>query len=217
MMTETLTVHEALCDIKVADSKIQNAISELDVVKVKKASADKIDGAPIKDFTDRASAQFQKVTDLINRTEALKAAVNDSNAKTVISVDGKEMTIAVAIYLMKGGVSAKEQLLRVLQTQLVKAQKTINIKNGDELDQRTDAHIAATFGQSSKDGGKSNNAKEIEEAIESFRKNQSYELVDPLKVQEKIDALSDEIDKFKSKVDSAIQMSNATTQITIEY
>lgn len=215
MKTETLTVHEALCDIKVADSKIAKAIQELYVCASNKASADKLNGAPIKDFTDRAEAQYQKVNDLINRTEALKAAINESNSKTTIKINDKEVTVAVAIYMMKNGLEAKTRLLKTLQAQYVQAVKEVNIHNGAELDARTDKYIESTFGQGAKDKGV--NAKEIEEAMESFRKTQSYVLIDPLKVQEKIDALSEEIDNFRSHVDSAIQMSNATTQITIEY
>lgn len=215
-MTETLTVHEALCDIKVADSKINVAIEGLNACAANKASSENVLGVPVKDFVERAESQYQKIVDLINRTEALKAAVNESNSKTMITVDGKEMSIAVAIYLMNNGMKSKKRLLENLKRQYIAATREITIKNGDELDTRTDKHIESLYGANAKDSN-SVNHKDIEDAMEAFRKAQSYVLIDPLKVQDKIDKLSDELDKFQSHIDSAIQMSNATTNITIEY
>lgn len=213
-MREELTVHEALCDIKVANAKISAAARDLLVVKANKASAENVNGVPIKDFSERAKSQYQKVMDLIRRTEALKAAVNESNAKTTIKVDGKEYTISSAIYMMKSGVQTKKELLFLLRKQLVSATKEVNDMNGELLDARTDKYIESTFG-TSKDSKV--NAKEVEEAIASFRKSQSYVIIDPLSIQDEIDKLTDEIDTFESHVDSAIQMSNATTMIEIEY
>jgi hypothetical protein len=142
--------------------------------------------------------------------------VNESNSKTIITVDGKEMSIAVAIYLMNNGMKSKKRLLENLKRQYITATREITIKNGEELDIRTDKHIESLYGANAKDS-KSVNHKDIEDAMEAFRKAQSYVLIDPLKVQDKIDKLSDELDKFQSHIDSAIQMSNATTNITIEY
>ncbi len=214
-MTETLTVHEALCDIKVADSKVNRAINELTAVLSKKASADKVNGIPVADFCENAKAQYQKVTDLIKRTEALKSAINESNAKTMIKVGDKEVSVATAIYLMSNGLNSKVTLLQALSQQFVKETRNINIHNGDDLDRRTQQHIDSLFGSGSKDG--KGVSEEVTKAMEDFRKSQSYELVDPLGVQEVINSLTDEIDTFRSKVDAAIQMSNATTTITIEY
>lgn len=214
-MTETLTVHEALCDIKVADSKVNKAISELTAVVSKKASADKINGIPVAEFCDNTKSQYQKVVDLIKRTEALKSAINESNAKTFIKVGDKEMSVATAIYLMSNGIDSKTFLLNRLTDQFVKVTRDINLRNGDDLDRRTQQHIESLFGSSSKDG--KNISEEATKAMEDFRKSQSFEIVDPLGIQEIINSLSDEIDTFRSKVDSAIQMSNATTTITIEY
>lgn len=217
-MKETLTVHEALCDIKVADSKINAAIEGLNACASNKASAENVLGVPVKDFVERAESQYQKIMDLINRTEALKAAVNESNSKTMITVDGngKAISIATAIYLMNNGMKSKKRLLENLKRQYLVATREITIKNGEELDIRTDKHIESLYGANAKDS-KSVNHKDIEDAMEAFRKAQSYVLIDPLKVQDKIDKLSDELDKFQSHIDSAIQMSNATTNITIEY
>ena len=45
----------------------------------------------------------------------------------------------------------------------------------------------------------------------------TYEMVDPIHIKDKIDELEDEISKFKAGIDAALSVSNATTDITIEY
>lgn len=43
------------------------------------------------------------------------------------------------------------------------------------------------------------------------------ELIDPVNILEKIEALEVEIADFTTEVDSALSVSNALTEITVEY
>lgn len=212
MTSETMTVHEALCEVKVSDSKIKSVMNKARFCAPNKSSNTKLDGSSVAEFSDTAKADFQRVTDYIRRTEAIKAALNKSNAETIIKVGKKEMSVAEAIYMMAHGTDAKDRLLSVLKTQYESALRTIRTENGEKLDMRLDKFIEANYG--SKDKA---DPELIKTQTEIFLKQNQYELVDPLKISEKIQELEDEINDFRSNVDSALQISNATTQITIEW
>lgn len=207
-----MTVHEALCEIKVADKKIIKAINEASFCTSNKASNNKINGVDIKDYTNQMKADYQKIMDLIRRTEAIKAAISLSNASTKISVAGKEMTVAEGIYMMQYGMDIKSLLKNTMAQHYASAIKNVENQNRIIETERLDKFIASTFGSKEKA-----NPTDLAVASEAFLKQQRFELVDPLGIKEKIDALEDEIDEFKAKIDSAIQISNATTYIEFEY
>lgn len=209
---ETMTVHEALCEIKVADSKVNSVLGKARFCAPNKASNTKLNGSSIADFTEAAKADFQRVKDIINRTEAIKAALNQSNSTTIIKVGDKEMTVAEGIYMMAHGMDAKKALLNLMKNQYSRALQTIQDENGDKLEGRLDRMIEQTYGSKEKA-----NPEDIKTSTDLFIKQHQYELVDPLGIQEEIQKLEDEILDFQSNVDSALQISNATTNITIEW
>ena len=208
---ERLTVHEALCFIKVADKRIGDAIDNCAFCASNKESSPKVNGVPVKEFEDDVKAKYQSIQDLIKRTEKIKAALSLSNAATKVTVCGKEMTVAEAIYMMQYGILTKMNLLRSMESKLRAAQLVITSENGHKLDERLDKYIQSVYGSKEKI-----TPEELDKASKDFKARNEYKLVDPLKITDKIEALKKEIDEFQAAVDSAIQISNATTYIEIE-
>ena len=206
-----MTVHEALCEVKVADKRIEKAILECAFCEANKEISPKINGVTINEFEDDVKAKYQKINDLIKRNENIKKALSLSNAKTIVTVDGKKMSVAEAIYMMQYGIKHKEQLLLSMNRALNRAQQKIEAENGSRLEERLDKFIQATYGSKEKVS-----ADELDKASKDFKARNEFKLVDPINIKEKITALMDDIDKFKSSVDAAIQISNATTFIEIE-
>ena len=206
-----MTVHEALCEIKVADKRIEKAIQECAFCEANKEISPKSNGITVAEFENDVKAKYQKINDLIKRNESIKKALSLSNAKTVITVNGKEMTMAEAIYMMQYGIIHKEQQLKAMNQALGKARQKIETENGARLEERLDNFIQATYGSKEKVS-----AEELDKASKDFKARNEFRLVDPINICEKITALMDEIDKFKASIDAAIQISNATTYIEIE-
>ena len=94
---EQMTVHKALAELKIIDSRIENAISGGTYVVANKHSNTKIHGVTIDEFKTQMKSDFQKVTDLIARRNAIKRAVVASNATTKVKVGNVEYTVAEAI------------------------------------------------------------------------------------------------------------------------
>ena len=103
MTTEKMTVHKALAELKVIDSRISKAINEGAYVVANKHSNEKIHGKTINDFKEYMKSCHNKVTDLINRRNAIKRAVVLSNATTKIKVGNDEYTVAEAIEMKNHG------------------------------------------------------------------------------------------------------------------
>ena len=206
-----MTAHEALCEIKVSNKRIEKAISECAFCAANKESSPKVNGVPVRDFEDEVKNKCKSIEDLIRRTEAIKKALSLSNAMTKITVNGQELSVAEAIYMMQHGIRVKQRLLQAMNEKLKEARRTIEYENGSRLEERLDKYIQSVYGSKDKV-----TAEELDKASKDFKARNEYKLVDPVGIVDKIAKLTEETDKFQAAVDSAIQISNATTYIEIE-
>lgn len=213
MTTEKMTVHKALAELKIIDDRILKAISGGTFCVANKHSNDKIKGVPVAEYEKVMQGFFDKANDLITRRNAIKRAVVLSNAVTKVKIDEIEYTVAEAIEMKNHGIELQQMLLGELQRQYQKAQAEILQQNGANLEQRADRYIIDTFGSKE---SKTNGA-EYENYRNTFMVSNSYELIDPIKILDKINELEEHIAKFTAEVDSALSVSNAITEITVTY
>ena len=213
MTTETMTIHKGLAELKILDGRIKKEIQNGQYCAANKHSNDKINGIPIDDFKKSVRGAYDKVTDLINRRKAIKKAIVLSNAKTTVKIADVEYTVAEAIAMKNHGIEFESMLINAIEKQYHQAQAEVNRQNGNNLEERADQYVTAMYGQ--KEG--KTNAADIDKVRKDFLEANSYEIVDPINVQDKVEALRQKIDAFMADVDSALSVSNALTKITIEY
>ena len=213
MTTEKMTVHQALCDVKVANSKIEDAIAGATFVCANRANAMRVNGIKQEEYENNAKEDYQRINDLIRRTEAIKKAINQYNAEHKVMIGDKEYTVAEAIYMMQRGMVNKRRLIQSMQRELNIADREIASANGEMLDAAAERNAATQF------GGEKNqkSSDDYRQFINKYKEENQLVLIDPLGIRDKIKKLQDEVDGFTSKVDAAIQTANATTEITIEY
>lgn len=213
MTTETMTIHQALVELKTLDKRIGATIRETDYVVANKHSNRKINGADVSAFCDNVKSHYQKVVDLMARRNALKRAVANSNAVTKVEINGTVYTVAEAIEMKNHGLEYSRALLEKLREDYSLAYRTANRYNGEDLERRADEHIKVMFGSTDVKGV----TDEVKRARADFIAAQTVELVDPIDIRAKIEAIANDINSFESTVDAALSVSNALTTVTIEY
>lgn len=207
-----MTIHKALCELKILDSRINNAISSARFCLANKHSNEKVNGVTVEEYQETMKASYNKASDLIRRREAIKRAVVLSNAKTIVKIGGKEYTVAEAIEMNNHGIDLKLQLKNAMKKQYDSAMTAIISKNS-VVDDKATEYVVGLFGQ--KESKTAN--EEYEKARKSYIEANTMELIDPVNILEKIEALEVEIADFTTEVDSALSVSNALTEITVEY
>lgn len=213
MTTEKMTIHKALCELKTLNSRILKTIQNATFVVANKHSNSKIAGLTIQEFNDLTKSDYNRAIDLINRRNAIKRAVVQSNAVTKVKIAGQEYTVAEAIDMKNCGIEFSEQLRGKMNSDLAKAKKEADKNNGKDLEKRADEYIKSLYGAVDS----KNMSDDIKKTHSDFITSQTYELVDPLDIQEKIDALEEKNVSFIVEVDAALSVSNALTEIEIEY
>ena len=213
MTKETMNIHEALSELKTLEKRIHKAINNGTFCLSNRHNNEKINGIEVKDYSAIMQSDYDKADDLIKRYNAIKKAVTLSNAVTTVEIDGIEYTIAEAIYMKNHGMDFYTLFHDTMASQYNSAITEIARNNGKTLEEKAEKYIVSMFGM--KEGKTS--SEEIEKAKAFYIEANTYEMVDPIGILGKINDLDDKINKFNSKVDAALSVSNAVTTIEIEY
>ena len=213
MTTETMNIHRALSELKVIDDRIEKAILTPDFISVKKHGSESIKGMSVQQVTEGMKSAYQKANDLIRRRNAIKRAVVQSNASTKVLVVGTEYTVAEAIDMKNHGLDGYRSLRGKLANRFRECSGYAERENTLLENTRADVYVRDMFGNT--DMTKA--GEDVKKARKEFIANQTVELVDPLDIQKRIEELDEQINSFMVEVDAALSVSNATTEITVEY
>jgi len=213
MTTEKMTIHEALSELKILGSRIEREIAYANFVITNKHSNDKINGQSIEEYKTNVSSIYQKIRDLIRRRTAIKKAVVKSNAITEVTIGDETMTVAEAIEYKNTGIDYLVALNNKLSNEYANVKTSITRNNGDVLIEKANDYVIKLYGGKDKDVS----ASTIEDARQNYINTHKLDIIDPISIDKEIKELTDYIDNFKSKVDSALSVSNAITTIEISY
>lgn len=214
---EQMTVHKALAELKVIDSRINNAIRSGTFVVANKHSNDKIHGVTINEFKNSMKSDFQKVSDLIARRNAIKKAVVASNAVTKVKVGDTEYTVATAIEMKNHGMEFKNTFKKCLESQYAVAKNELDKNSGDPLEKRAENYVLSVIQAQPKDSKMAVDSEAMKNLRAQYIKDNTYDIIDPIDVKDAIEQLDNEISSFITEVDAALSVSNALTVLDIEY
>jgi hypothetical protein len=205
---QKITITEGLVSLKTLNNRIENEITST-TFAVSSQKGKQISGfKSVDDFVARAKSQYQSIVDLINRRNAIKSKIVESNALTKVVIAGTEYTVAGAIE-RKASVKYELQLINTLQQQFNRATAIADRANTD-AQTRLDNLINTTFGKDSKV-----DATLIKSMSDSFWGENECLVRDPLSITNVVSTMSKDVENFLSNVDVVLSISNATTFIEV--
>ena len=175
-----------------------------------KKSFDKIGALTKDEYQENCKSDYQSLTDIISNRNHIKSAIVKSNSVTEVKIGETIMTVAEAIE-RKTSIQYDELLLDKMKVQY--AASNVEREN-KRVDANVDQLIATLVGKDSQKKLSEDDQRNVEIP---YRKANEYELVDPLNLNDKIKKLEAEIDDFKSNVDTALSISNATTFVELDF
>ncbi|MGE7111588.1 hypothetical protein [Lysinibacillus sp. NPDC047702] len=210
-MTEykKLSIHRALTELKMLNHRIEAATNEVSTVLANRKSNSKINGVEIQEYEKQMQSSYDKVVGLIDYRNRIKSLVVESNARTTVTVGKEEMTVAEAIE-RKQSIHFEKKLLEAMQQQYRSAINMV-AKENDALPAKLETYLINILGNKDKQS-----PEEVKLHTETFMKRNEFELIDPMNVKKKIEALSSRIEEFESEVDAVLSESNATTFIEVQ-
>lgn len=218
-MEEKMLITQALDERDFLIKKITDKISGFKAVDFARHNESKTWGGKIdrKEYEADTKAAFQQICDLINRYDRIEAAIVASNATTKITTSYGEYTIAAAIALKnrlgKSADTAKngfeDHLIKKMQREYRNCMIEIDDKNANLAITAENMRLSIL--------GKDSKIKEDKplEVVESYVKENTAELVDPLGILSQLEKMNEKRAKLLKELETQIKVSNATTFITI--
>lgn len=215
--SKTLTVQEALNELKVLDKRIERKLGDTKYVGV--VQEDKLvypaSSKGDKDkFISDAKSSIDSLLDLIAYRHALKAGVLRSNALTEIVIGDKKMTVAEAIDY-KTSIQSEKDLVQTLVNDLTQATTKMTRINNDidtALEKKQNSLLS-----SEKDDKSSEFIKFLKEQAEREKATVLELEVGKALVSDYTKAKLDSIEQFEQTVDFKLTASNVSTEITVEW
>lgn len=203
MSKERMTIHRALAELKLIDSRIEKQISNFIPVSINQKN--KLIAGHIKaeDFTTDVQSGYDSILSLIARKSKIKTSVVEANTRFLVKVGGVSMSIADAI-TNKANIEVKKIFLDKLVNNLESAVAAMN-KNNDVTEKNAQILLENAFGR---DNAKIN-PSDIESVQKPYLENNMFHLVNPLKIEDKIKQLGEEIENFETEVDAVLSEANA--------
>lgn len=207
-----ISINRALGQLKVLDARIAKTTNRpwLGIV----AGGLVLPNYPSNEaFEKEAKASYESVLQLIANRRAIKGAIVQSNAETMVKIGGDEFTVAAAIE-RKSSIQYDKNLLDVLKAQFASHNAQIDQRNL-QVEGRLDSHLETLFGQKTE---RNATTEEVETVTEAFYKRYLAKLIDPIDIASVIDKMEDSITVFEQEVDVVLTESNTRTMIDIpEY
>lgn len=165
-------------------------------------------GKPLGEIEVTLRSSLQSVVDLIKQRKDLKSAIVRSNAVTLVTIGGVEMTVAEAIE-RKTSIEFEKALLQQLKGQLTQVNATVERANID-VQKRLEQLLQTAVGKD-----RQTTSAEMSSISVPFLEQNEVKAVDPSNLQSVIEKMTKEIDDFELEVDFALSEVNATTQIEV--
>lgn len=217
-MAEKMLITQALDERDLLVKKINDKIEKASFTDTKKHNEDKVYDARVeeKDFAKDAESSYQQINDLIIRFQKVDAAIVKSNAETEFETSYGKFTVAGAIALRSrlkglGGYGSdadfEGNFRRKMNQEYQRRLEIAEAKNKSLASTAEDMRLSIL--------GKDSKVKDDKplEVVETYVKENTTEVVDPLDVSKKIDALKEKQDTLLTELDTGIKVSNATTFI----
>lgn len=219
-MSEKMLVTQALDERDLLVKKIADKIEKASFVDTIKPNEDKVYAKRIgkEEYAKEAESAYQQIVDLIDRFQKIDAAIVASNARTEITTSYGTFTVAGAISLRsrlrglgayEGEADFEGRLQNKLRNEYSERVRFCDLKN-TQLQSTAESMRLSILGKDSK----TKDEKPLG-VVDAYVKENTTELVDPLDVKKKLEALEEKRSTLLTELDTQIKVSNATTFIEV--
>lgn len=209
-----MSVTRALAELKRLDDRLNRMATDQSIfVSVAVGQGDKQKVLGVSDTVQNVVSQIQsnrdRVNSMIEMRAKIKSAVVASNAATKVKLGAREMTVAEAIELKKS-IDVKRNMLATYRRQVIQANALVAKQNA-ALEAQIETNLATIYGN---EKGKVD-ASMFEAIAKPQREQKEASLIDPIKINDLIKSLEDEISLVETELDFTLSESNAKTEIDV--
>jgi hypothetical protein len=214
-MATQMSITQGLAELKLLDKRIVKLVGKSDdrynneapcfafvdlMTKTKPVDTER--------FKKEALANYQSLSDLIKRRDAIKRAIIMANSSTQVKIGTWTGSVAEAIE-QKTSIKYRETLIKSMKRQVEEVMKRLQDEKS-EIQGRLDRLLSSEMGKDVK-----TNPDTVDALTRSFMENNKVQLIDPLDSSKLIATLEEEVEGFATNVDWVLSEINGKTMITV--
>jgi hypothetical protein len=115
------------------------------------------------------------------------------------------------------GMNNKRELENTMSIDLNVAHQQIAANSGSVLDRKADDYVLSVIAAQPKESKMTVDSDGMKSLKKSYIEDNTYDLIDPIYVENIIKKLDEEVNAFDTEIDAALSVSNAVTVIEFEY
>lgn len=215
-----MLVTQALDERDLLVKKIGDKIQKASFVDTAKRNEEKVLAAKVArtNYENQAKAGYQQIMDLIDRYQKIDAAIVASNASTFVETSYGRFTVAAAIAMRSrlmensvygDGAAFETKLLKKMESEYQTRIQMMDNKNG-QLQETAEEMRLSILGKDSK-----TREEHPLSVVDEYVKENTTELIDPIDIRKKMEALKEKKEKLLSELNTQIKVANATTVIEV--
>jgi hypothetical protein len=202
--TQSMSITQALAELKLLRKRFECVLSDAEFITLKT----KTKQLDTEAFKRSAMGSYQSFKDLLSRYNRMKAAIVVSNATAKVTVAGHEYSIAEAVE-RKRSIETEKTCLRLMQQQYKDVMERYEAHQ-EAQQERLDRLVMQELGKDNK-----TSIEIVTQLTATFMESNKAEVVDPLKLKEKISEIQKDLENFETNVDWALSESNGRTVIMV--
>jgi len=235
-MSTTVTLRKLNADRKLIDKEISRLVNDIGRGEKQLIGIHRLDNQymgirTIEQFKTDCSANWQKLNDLLIRRTYLNEKnmlaygglieSPDENSTFVVKVpkfvgldknsnDTETLTIAQAIARKKWFETVLSEVVNTIRRHYIKVENDFN-NTSNRLKNELDAMLNSQFGPES-----THTSKQRIEFKESIKSNYTLEIIDPIRLKDKVDNALSIVETYANTIDSIISRATETTEVEID-
>lgn len=213
-----ISITRVLAQLKSLDQRIAQGISSGPYMAVAKGTTSPTlvgsSGYKTKaDLEEAIRTARQSLVKLIDNRNKLRSALTQSNATTLVEIDGVKRTVAEIIEYKRTFVPLMQNYIAVMKNQMLHFARVMDTENASLEAAVERQSVSLTQSSQSKQAPDANVLAGIRASLEV---NLKPALVDPLSLRDVIEEEQKKLDNFITEVDYALSESNAKTVVDLE-
>ncbi len=202
--SQSMSITQALAELKLLRKRFERVLSDAEFITLK-TKTKQLDA---EGFKRSAVGSYQSFKDLLSRYNRIKAAIVVSNATARVTIAGRDYSIAEAVE-RKRSIETEKECLRLMQQQYKDVMERYE-SHQKAQQERLDRLVMQELGKDNK-----TSIEIVTQLTSTFMESNKAEVIDPLKLEEKIREIQKDLEDFETNVDWALSESNGRTLIQV--
>lgn len=208
-----MSLYQALEKKKILEDRVNREMKAYRLCCVRKENDEVTkDGQPLDEvYKNSIQPGYQKSIALLKNLIALKAAINEANAKVTVEIDGKSYTIANAMVILRNHDKLADMYRRMTTNYQQVSDEVAKLNERSQSNDAINSYLEKSLGDGKRD------PEMVKQLTNDYIARNTYSVYDPLDTMKVAQEALEHLEKFSNEIHYKLTQANVSTEIEVEF